>query len=366
MRAGTADLLEVLNSSAFDRAWIGSLVYDGIARVSDLHLVNPSFGWDGGSQIAGSGSCSIVSTDPFGRSISPTRIGDLFSPFGAELQVDVLITQGDFEERVPMGRFVLDTVPTTRDFAVEGPGGDAIFVESRVELSLKDVMLRVQRDKFPFPRPPATPSMWAEVFNLTGLATVRNIADATLPTSVTFDEDRLKALDDVFAVADAWPHLTPSGQIAARPKAWPAQVSVFRGVVSAPRVIESERVYNRVVVEGKAPSGEAVRAIAEITDGFLRVRNADGSRSPFGANTYRYASDFLTTEQQCYTTALSMLSRVSRERSVQRTVTEPFMPLREVGDVVKLPAENELTRILSVKHDASTTTSVVEVADVAA
>ncbi len=364
MWTGSEGLTQVLDSSAYDRAWLGSLIYNGVTRVADLPLVGPSFRWDSGAQVAGSGSCQIVSTDPFGRSIVPRQIGDLFSPFGAELQVDVLIRQGDFSERVPMGRFVLDAVPTTREYSIEGPaGGEPIVVESRIELSLKDYMLRVQRDRFAFPTAPSSTSMWTEAFDLTGLATLRNVQDVPVPRSVTYDEDRLKALDDLFAVADAWPHLTRTGQLTARPKQWPAPVSKFRGVVSAPRVMESDKVYNRVVVEGKSPAGVVIRAIAEVTEGFLRVRNTDGSRSPFGVATYRYQSGFLTTYPQCLATAQSMLSRVSRLRSVRRTIVEPFMPLRDVGDVVLLEAEGELARILSVTHNATTTTCEVEVAE---
>lgn len=360
MRDSTPGLLSALETS-FTRSWVGSLIYDNVTRVADLPLFSPSFSWDGNAQISGSGSCEIVSQDPFGRSIVPTAIGDLWSPFGAELQVDVIITVGDFGARIPMGRFVLDAIPTSREVELPGPAGGVFYPESRLELSLKDYMLRVKRDEFAFPAPPSSTSMWAEAFNLTGLATVRNLPDTPVPTSITYDEDRLQALDDLFALQDAWPHLTSSGQLTARPKSWPAPVSRFRGVASAPRVMESERVYNRVVVEGKSPSGDVIRAVAEITEGFLRVRNSDGSRSPFGAATYRYQSDMLTTYLQCLTTAQSMLARVSKLRSVRRTVVEPFMPLREVGDVVLLG--DEVTRILSIQHDDSTTTSEVEVAE---
>lgn len=360
MRASTPDLLYALQTST-NHSWVGSLIYDNTTRLADLPLHKPSFSWDGNAQIVGSGSCEIVSQDAFGRSIVPAVIGDLFSPFGAELQVDVIVTVGDFAERIPMGRYVLDSVPSSREVELEAPGGEPFFAESRLELSLKDYMLRVQRDKFPFPTPPSSTSMWEEAFNLTGLALVRNLPDTPVPTSVTYDEDRLQALDDLFAVQDAWPHLTPSGQLTARPKGWPAPVSEFRGVASAPRTMESERVYNRVVVEGKSPNGDVIRAIAEITEGFLRVRNSDGSRSPFGAATYRYQSDFLTTYLQCLTTAQSMLGRVSRLSSVRRTVVEKFMPLREVGDVVVL--DGQLTRIIGISHDGATTTSEVEVAE---
>lgn len=360
MREFSDDLLGLISGGGFARTWVADLLYDGDRRAQDLPLKDPSFSWDGNAQVQGSGSCEIVWADVFGRGIAPREIGDMFSPFGAELQVDMIVGGGVFSERIPMGRFVLDEVPAAVEFVIPGvAGGAPVVAESRVELDLKDYFRRVQRDEFPFPKPPSSSSMWAEASTITGLPVIRNIDDETIPTSVTYEEDRLKALDDLFAVAEAWPHLTPSGQLTARPKAWPAQVDVFRGIVSAPRAMSSERVYNRVVVEGKAVDDTVIRAVSEIRTGFLRVVNDDGTRSPFGGATYRYQSDFLTTYAQCKNTADTILERVSQLRAVTRTVTEPLMPLREVGDVVGL--DGVPTRILQVSHDQSTTTSVVEV-----
>lgn len=359
MREATGNLIGLIRSGGFLRSWVADLIYDGERRAADLRLQDPSFSWDGGAQIAGSGSCTVHASNLFGRGIVPAQIGDLFSPFGAELQVDMLIRAGSFSERIPMGRFVLDSVPEGIERTIPGvAGGLPVVVDSRVKLTLKDYMLRVQRDKFAFPTSPRSTSMWTEAFNLTGLAVLRNLSDEPIPASVTYDEDRLQALDDVFAVADAWPHLTPAGQLTARPKVWPSAIDEFRGIVSAPRSMESDRVYNRVVVEGKSPAGAVIREVAEITQGYLRVRNTDGTRSPFGVATLREQNDMLTTAAQCRARARSLLSQVSQLRAVTRSVTERLNPLREVGDVVELAGT--ATRILSVRHDVATTTCVVE------
>lgn len=360
MRDATTDLREVIAGGGFARAWVADLLYDDERVAADVPLLDPSFAWDGAAQIQGSGSCEIVSDDLFGRGIVPRAIGDMFSPFGAELQVDMIIGLGVFAERIPMGRFINESIPSSAEYKIPGAaGGLPVVVESRLAMNLKDYMVRVQRDSFPFPTAPSSTSMWSEAIGLTGLAVVRNISDVTLPTSVTYDTDRLVALDDIFSVASSWPHLTPSGQLTARPKAWPAAVDEFTAIVSAPQVMESDKVYNRVVVEGKSTTGVVLRSIQAVTEGFLRVRNPDGSRSPFGGATYEYQSDFLTTQAQCDATAVALLAQVSQLRSVTRTVVEPLMPLREVGDVVTL--DGAPTRILKVSHDQTTTTSVVEV-----
>lgn len=344
----------------YDVTWVADLMYDESRRLANVPITNPSFAWDGGALIVGSGSCRVIWNDDHGETMIPRQIGDWFSPFGAELQVDVLITAGSHEERIPMGRFPLDGVPSSVESSFEWQGR-TIHVGEAFDLTLKDRMLRVSRDPFPVPTAPRSNSAWKEATTITGFPVIRNLPDATVPKSVTYDDDRGKALSELFDLMDAWPMLNSSGVLTARPKAWPAPVGALTGVVSAPRSLESDRTYNRVVVEGKSPAGAAIYGIAEITQGFLRVKNRDGSRSPFGVATYRYSSDFLTSKAQCVAYARSLLPRVSQIRGVTREVTEPFNPIREVGDV--LTFEGGLVRITKLSHSAALTQMTVEVPD---
>ncbi|EYT59757.1 hypothetical protein D514_0111635 [Microbacterium sp. UCD-TDU] len=360
---------EVLDDLDYSVDWVADLNYDDIPLAQNLLLDAPRFSWDAGSQIQGKGSCTILWDDIFEQSIVPRQIGDLFSPFGAELQVDVIISAGDFRERVSMGRFVLDSVPSAVEYAIQHPhGGRPVVVESTVQLDLADYFLRISRDRFAFPASPKSASMWDEAQRLTGLPVFRSIPDRTLPTAITYDEDRLDALDKVFGPSNAWPALTPNGALTAMPKTWPAPVGRISRVMSAPLEMRSENVYNRVVVEGKNPdpSGPVLRAVVEIRDGYLRVRNRDGSRSPFGGNTYFYQSDMLTTQQQCQAYAEELLPQVSRIRSVTRRLVEPFNPLRELGDVYVFAdptrgGEESTVRVRGIEHSGAQTVTTVEV-----
>lgn len=260
------------------------------------------------------------------------------------------------------------SVEETRERSWKPEKASRVVVESRVTLDLADYFLRVARDRFPFPASPQSTSMWDEAQRLTGLPVFRSIPDRTLPTAITYDEDRLDALEKVFGPSNAWPALTPQGALTAMPKEWPEPVGRIETVLEAPLEMRSENVYNRVVVEGKNPdtSGPVLRGIAEITDGFLRVRNRDGSRSPFGGNTYFYKSDFLTTQAQCQAYADELLPQVSRIRSVTRRLVEPFNPLRELGDVLVFAdptrgGEESLVRVRKIEHSGATTVTEVEV-----
>lgn len=369
MRDVSEKCREVLDSGLFDVVWVADLYYNGDVRAQNLNLVDPGFAWDGSAQIQGSGSVSILWDDLFGQSVIPREIGDLFSPFGAELQVDVIVSAGDFTERIPMGRFVIDAVPDAVEYAVAHPhGGVPVVAGSTVSLELVDYFMRIARDSFPFPTSPKSSSMWDEAQRLTGLPLFRSIPDRELPRNLAYEEDRLDALGKVFAPSNARPVLTPGGALTAMPKDWTAPIDRIELVIEAPLEMRSENVYNRVVVEGKNPdpNGPPLVAVAEVTYGFLRTKNADGTRSPFGGNTYRYSSEFLTTADMCQRTASDMLARVSRIRAVTRRVTEPFNPLREVGDVLVLvdpfrQNEESLVRVNSVSHSGSETVLEVEV-----
>ncbi len=371
MREVSERAREVLAGADYDVVWVSDLLYEDIPRAQNLRVLEPSFRWDRSAQVQGTGSCQILWDDVFGESIVPRDIGDLFSPFGAELQVDVMLSAGRFQERISMGRFVLDSVPEAVEFAIQrARGGLPIVVESRVSLDLADYFMRIARDSFAFPTSPQSTSMWDEAQRLTGLPVVQSIPDRVLPTNLTYEEDRLNALEKVFSPSNAWPHLTPNGALTALSKSWSAPVDRLDRVLSISSEMRSENVYNRVVVEGKNPdpNGPPLIAIAEVREGFLRTQNADGSRSPFAGNTYRYSSDFLVTQQQCQAYADELLPKVARLRSITRNVVEPFNPLREIGDVLTLvdptrQNETSLVRVIEVAYSGGETRLQVEVAE---
>ncbi len=351
---------DLIREGGFARTWVVDLMYDGERRLANLGVAAPSLKWAGNQFVAGSGSVTVVWADDHGTSMIPKQIGDWFSPFGAELQIDCVVGAGTFSERIPMGRFMIDSVPG----AVESEftwQGRTIHPGEAFEVRLKDGMQRVIRDRFPFPTMSVSSSVWGEIQAITGFPLVRNVSDVAIDRAVTHDEEKDQAVSKLFDRLGAWAHLNPSGVLTARQKAWPAPVDDLTGVVSAPRTLEASRTYNRVVVEGKATNGDALYGVAEILEGFLRVRNKDGSASPFGAATYTYSSDLFTTQAQVDAYAAELLVRVSRVRGVFRDVTERFNPLREVGDVLRF--EGGLVRVQDVEHTDATTQLVVEVPD---
>lgn len=360
MRAVSSTVRSLIRDGGFDAVWVADLMYGGERRLEGVPLSGSRLSWDGGSFVAGSGSVDVVWSDDHARSMVPREIGDWFAPFGSELQVDCLVSAGSFVERVPVGRFVIESTVDAESNPIPWSGRQIVVGES-FTLNLKDTLVRVARDEFPFPTAPTSGSVWREVQSVSGMPVVRNVADASLPGGVSYDGKKDAVLSELFDLLGAWPAADAAGRLTARPKAWGLPVDDLVNVVADPLSMDSADTFNRVVVEGKLPGGGPVYGVAEVTDGPLRVRNADGSAAPFGVKTFRYSSQSLSTAAACDAYAAGVLPRVSRLRGVTRRVRETFNPLREVGDVLRF--KGGLVRVQQVTHDGAVTDMVVEVPD---
>lgn len=364
MREASERVRGTIADGGFNRTWVFDLMYDGDRRLTNVGIARePSLAWDGSRFVVGSGTARVVWSDDHARSMIPREIGDWFSPFGAEMQVDCLIGGGVFTERIPMARLVIDGIPDAQEARMLWEGR-LIHPGEAFTVSLKDRLVKVQRDDFAFPTAPTSTSVWAEIQSLTGMPVIRNTDDRSVP-SIAYEGSKESALKALFDALDAWPHMDSSGALTARRKTWPDPVGEFGSIVAAPPSMTAENTKNRVVVTGKSPEGTPLYGVREVSTGFLRVRNADGSQSPFGGATYPYPDNLgvLDTQEKVDAYAAELLPRVTRIRSVTREITEPFNPLREVGDVVLF--DGVPVRILKLAHPGGVTQSTVEVPDAA-
>lgn len=360
MRSVSSTVRQLVADGVPQVTWVADLMYNQDRRIPGLLIERPDLSWDAGQFVAGSGRVQVVWADDYGRSMIPQRLGDVFSPFGAELQIDVILGAGVFSERVPVGRFVIDAVTDALGRRLPFDGR-MVTVGETFGLNLKDPLLRVSRDGFPFPTAASSSSVWQEIQAVSGMPVIRNVPDQTLPAGTVHDGDASDVVSHLFDLLGAWPQVDASGLLTARPKAWPGPVDEIRAVVSAPVSMDSSKTYNRVVVEGKAPDNSPLYGYAEVTDGFLRVANADDSPSPFGRALYRQSSGFLDTQAAVDAAARSLRDRVSQLRGVTRPIEELFNPLVELGDVRTF--EGGVVRVAAIRHAGGVTTTTVEVPD---
>jgi hypothetical protein len=371
MRDHSSDLADVLRSGSFDTQWVADAYYDGERRAVNLPISEPKFDDDASSLVQSTGSCTVLWTPEFADSLSPRFADDTLAPFGSELSVAALVTVGSSIERVQMGWYRIDDVPSAEDQFTQF-GNREIVIGSRVELSLQDRFRRVQKDRFDVPgSPPSRASVLTEAQRITGLQIVREVPDAAIPSSFAYEEERLDPLYDLVEIADAIPYMRPDGTLGQRPITWGSPVDTITDgpggtLVDLKRAMSSDKVYNRVAVRSSSTDGATqVLASAEITTGPLRARNADGSPSPYGRVTYYYSSDFITTRAQAQAYADQTLPRVSSLRVAERQVVELFNPLRQNGDVVTVRSSREapfVGRVAGIsRSDGATQTTTLEV-----
>jgi hypothetical protein len=367
MRSGSDDLLNVL-TGPHDHHWLADLYYNGVRRQKDLPITRPRFSEDAGANIQQSGSVTVVWSDEFATSISPESMNDPLAPSGAQLAVYAMVSAGPFLERVEYGRFEITDVPSARDEKMRFQGR-WLTLGSLVELELKELLAGVAEETFDVPSAPASlTSTWAELGRLTGFPLVRTVPDAPITRSVLYPDSKLDATYDLMRIMlDASPHMTPQGALSARPNAWSAPVDTLRegeGLMSVVGGMSAAGIRNRVVV--RAAGGDpTVLAVAEVTSGPLRVRNSDGSVSPFRARTRYLSNEYVTTRDQAKEWADSELPLVSTLRSRIVNVVETFNPLRERGDVVDIERADVILhgRVLTIERsDAATQSLTVEVA----
>lgn len=367
MRFGSAALRDALKAD-FNWRYVADVFSNGVRVIQDLPVTNVRLDDDSTSLVQGTGSLTVAYQDDFARTITPSQIGDVLSPFGTQLAVSVLVTAGaGFSERIPMGQYLISETPFA--FAQRYLFNSSLVSKGDlIDLNLKDLMYGVQRDRFDVPgSPPDLSSVWKEVQRLTGLPITRSIADAAISTTVAYQEDKLQAVYDLATVLDATVCMTATGTVSMRANAWPTVVDTINfgdggTLVSVGRAMSNDTVYNKVVIRQAATDGTAVLATQEIASGPLRTSNGDGSLSPYRRVPYFYSSPFITTQSQAQTYAATLLPRVSSLRSVKVDVTEFFNPLRDLGDVVTVNRAGETFtgRVTAISRtgDATQTTTL--------
>lgn len=368
MRFGSMDLRGILTGS-FDHHYVADLYYNGSRRRADLPIKMPTFKEDAGASIQQAGSCTVKWSDEFATSLLPRYVTDPLAPFGAQLWVYCWVTVGPFAERVEYGRFEITDVPSARDEQMRFRQ-ELITLGSTVELELKELLAGVEQETFDAPSAPLSlGSTWAEVARITGLPLSRTVADKAIPRSIMYPEKKLDAVYDLMdVVLEASPHMTPDGTVSARPHAWGSPVDTLTmdgTLVEVGQMMSAAQVKNRVAVRATSGEQTSVLATAEITSGPLRVRNANGSVSPFRARTEYLSNELIVDEVAARAWANQRLSQVSTLRARILPITEKFNPLRERGDVVVIerPDKNLLGRVVTIERGSRGTQELtVEIA----
>jgi hypothetical protein len=345
MRAHSQRLLAAITGASFTYRWVADVIVGGERLMQDLPCTAPSFDDDDSRQVQSTGSIEFVYQDDFARSIAPSGVADVLSPFGTQVWVYLLIEAGPaLSERVMMGQYLVDGAPsinTTRMLFLGSP----VAVGDVISVTLSDLFYGVQVDRFYTPgSPPSLASTWAEAQRLTGLPVTRTalVPDGPISGQVAYQEDRLQAVYDLANYSlDAVPYVTADGTVSMRPNDWTDPVDTLSdadgNLISTEWGMSPDDVFNAIAVRSyDSTDGSAILASGEITSGPLRAQEPDGSLSPYRRRPKFYSSQYITTFDQADRYVKTWLPRLSRLTGVEVKITETLNPLRELGDVLRV------------------------------
>lgn len=288
-----------------------------------------SLSFVGDAQVQGRGSVYLADS---GESMVPVSKTDPLAPFGQELVIERTVTVGEKTWGIPMGRFRITELPSTREFFARFPSQrSAGWV---AELTLQDRFESVIANDFITTEGPQPGnSVWDEIQRLSSPYPIfRSLPDTSIPAGVTY-RSRIDAIEVLMAAIGGVPHMMRNGTLTARPAdAWLLQtepVAVVRGVIDMNDSWSME-LFNQVQVKSSVGGNELV-AFAQILDD----SNPLSVNRPIGGRTYRYSSPLLDTQDKVDEAAATVLARVSTRQSKTVNVKCLPRPDLELGDFIE-------------------------------
>lgn len=334
--SNSANLPGVLRGGSFRRELVADVFYGSTRLLADVPLEDWTLTGDADAEIKTAATATVVYSGDFAESVTPRDLTDALSPFGQEMYVYMLISAGGFEDRIPMGVYRIDDVPSASDAQIRFRER-VITVGSRVQLTLLDRFVGVKRALFrSLEQPPSLTSAWAEFARITKLQVTRNVSDVAIPNTVTYSRSRISAAQQIAGVLGGRAFMLADGTAGIIPDVPGAAVAELQigeeGVVmDVDYSLHSEGVYNVVVLDFEDENGNPLHSEAPIGDGPLSVNG------PYGEYVTEYPSDqreFITTQEQGDAAVLAHLQKVSVTDSYELPVQCIIDPRLELGDVV--------------------------------
>lgn len=289
----------------------------------------------------------------------PRREEDPLAPFGQEVNVrrGVVLPDGR-KDFVSLGWFRLQKVKATRRWLfrpeqtvplASGPRRiGALYRSGGASLPVEGVdrMANVADARFLAPeKPVATGSCIEEIYRLCDglvpIGEVYNVTDRSVPSSITYSDDRLGAVQALAAAMSATVYTDGDGLLTIRAFDADEEPRVL-GIgedgllVHADFDLDRDGAYNAVVVRGETTGDVApVQAVATAQQGALRFGG------PFGRVPTFYSSPLITTEAQAQAAAVSRLGNVISNRTQVVEVECAPDPTVEPGDRVTIQTPDD-------------------------
>lgn len=189
------------------------------------------------------------------------------------------------------------------------------------------------------------------------------LVDRSVPASVTFDDDRLQALQNTLTAWPAVAEVTNEGFLYVTSADDPTAVSVALSSLARGTVIEAhgsstrDGVYNAVVAQGTAADGQLVRGVAYDNTG---PKRSGGPFSDLPVPLY-FDSPLITTQAQAQAAANTRLATLKRGTGQIFDVEMVPHPALQVGDLVTLDGAPGVVEKLTLPLTAGGGSETLEV-----
>lgn len=343
------------DSTSYTEALTGSFTYRVTADAwRGGRIVASNLPVSGGSLAVTEGQTvrsrvNLEVTDPDGA-YTPRALGDALAPFGSELNIRATVEVGPYSETFSLGWFPIQSAETEETFAsyARPAEPDRTYYVSRGATTHVEAVDRAQivaDDRFVGREQPSGGTVFAEVTRLLAgrvpyAGPGGGVSNAAVPSGLTYQDDRLKAVADLADAVSADLIFTPSGSAKLSSRVNGAVVwTIPEGTggvrVSMRRVMTRDGVFNAVVQRGQTSDNQVLQSVRSIGDGPLAYGG------PFGRVPYFAASPLLTTQEMVDAAGLTTLARISQLKPQTLEVVCVLNPALEVGDVVRLPIRGD-------------------------
>jgi hypothetical protein len=311
--------------------------------VATLPLESGEASFDANSDIQGAIKLTVADAD---GTLTPTSMGSPLTPFGSVINVRAGFKVGAAEELVSLGWFIvwdMEIEEAWKSYTDSTGSTTLIRNGSRITLTGRDLMQKVADYKFLVPTAPTQGTAWAEIVLLvsdvvgTETPSWAGFSDVSIPSTLTYGEDRLEAVKALAAVFGAEPVMTPTGKLTLRllnpgqvssntapTFGWNINVSKYR------KSLSREDVFNIVVARGKNTQQLNVVAYSIQTDGPTSFYGSFGPRPVF------YDTDLLNTVASIQAYADAQLSTIGQRNTQTVPITALPNPAIELGDYATL------------------------------
>lgn len=338
MRHFSDDFSSIVTTGSFTRELTADAYLGGKRTLENIPVDDWNLAGDYDANIKNTATARIIYQDDFAKSYTPREASDALAAFGQELHLFMTVSAGDFSERIRVGIFRIDEVPSAYDRKVMHENRE-LTIGSVIDLDLVDRFATVNWPTRTLDAPAALGSAWSEIVRVSRLQVTRTVPDKSIPNSIVYPRNRLSTVQQLAGVLGGRAMMLSDGTLGVIPDEYSTpDLTLTTGepagtIVGTGYSMRSREIANAVYGDFEAEDGTPIHAEAAITVGDL------STLGPFGERPVEYPGDqkaFIRTQRAADTAVQNHLAKVSRRGPVEIPVTLVPDPRIEIGDVLEV------------------------------